>query len=99
MVKEGSKKTEARGNRFPRAFGFFTMQEISLCDISGITTKAACGASLMNERHVRIKIRISLYALFSFGGESGSSADARSGHVFLFFASSREGTSEICLKV
>ena len=53
----------------------------------------------MNERHVRIKSCISLYALFSFGGESGSSADARSGHVFLFFASSREGTSEICLKV
>ena len=53
----------------------------------------------MNERHVRIKICISLYALFSFGGESGSSTDARSGHVFLFFASSREGTSEICLKV
>ena len=36
---------------------------------------------------------------FFFWGESGSSADARSGHVFLFFASSREGTSEICLKV
>ena len=54
----------------------------------------------MNERHVRIKSCISLYALFSFGGgESGSSADVRSGHVFLFFASSREGTGEICLKV
>ena len=38
----------------------------------------------MNERHVRIKICISLYVLLSFGGGSGSSADARSGHVFLF---------------
>ena len=53
----------------------------------------------MNERHVRIKSCISLYALFSFGGGSGSGADVRSGHVFLFFASSREGTGEICLKV
>ena len=53
----------------------------------------------MSERHVRIKICISLYALLSFGGGSESSADARSGHVFLFFASSREGTGEICLKV
>ena len=35
---------------------FFIMQEISRSDISGITTKAPCGASLMSERHVCIEI-------------------------------------------
>ena len=32
------------------------MQEISLRDISGITTKAPCGAALTRECHVRIEI-------------------------------------------
>ena len=32
------------------------MQEISLCDISGIMTKAPCEAALMGEHHVRIEI-------------------------------------------
>ena len=32
------------------------MQEISLCDVSGITTKVPYGASLMRERHVCIEI-------------------------------------------
>ena len=32
------------------------MQEISLCDISGITTKAPCEAALMDERHVHVEI-------------------------------------------
>ena len=32
------------------------MQEISLCNISGITTKAPCEAALMGERHMRIEI-------------------------------------------
>ena len=32
------------------------MQEISLCDISGIMTKAHCEAALMGEHHVRIEI-------------------------------------------
>ena len=32
------------------------MQEISPCDISGITTKEPCEAALMGERHVRIEI-------------------------------------------
>ena len=32
------------------------MREISLCDISGITTKAPCEVALMGERHVRIEI-------------------------------------------
>ena len=35
---------------------FFIIPEISLCDISGITTKAPCEAALMGERHVRIEI-------------------------------------------
>ena len=35
---------------------FFIMQEISLCDISGITTKAPCEVALIGERHVRIEI-------------------------------------------
>ena len=30
--------------------------EISLCDISGIMTKAPCEAALVGERHVRIEI-------------------------------------------
>ena len=30
--------------------------EISLRDISGITTKASCEVALMGERHVRIEI-------------------------------------------
>ena len=34
----------------------FIMQEISLCNISGITTKAPCEAALMGERHMRIEI-------------------------------------------
>ena len=32
------------------------MQEISLCDISGIMTKAPCEAALMGQRPVRIEI-------------------------------------------
>ena len=32
------------------------MQEISLCDVSGITTKEACVATLTDGRHVRIEI-------------------------------------------
>ena len=35
---------------------FLMIPEISLCDISGITTKAPCGASRMRERHVCIEI-------------------------------------------
>ena len=35
---------------------FVDIPETSLCDISGITTKAPCGAALMGERHVRIEI-------------------------------------------
>ena len=35
---------------------FVVMQEISLCDISGITTKAPCGVALTDERHMRIEI-------------------------------------------
>ena len=35
---------------------FFMIPEISLCDISGITTKAPCEVALMGERHVRIEI-------------------------------------------
>ena len=65
MVKEGSKKTEARGNRFPRAFGFFTMQEISLCDLSGITTNTPDKAVRTHKCHARIEISISLCALLS----------------------------------
>ena len=42
------------------------MQEMSLCDISVITTKVPCGVSLMSERHVYIEICISLYVLLSF---------------------------------
>ena len=30
--------------------------EISLCDISGIKTKAPCEAALMSEHHVRVEI-------------------------------------------
>ena len=32
------------------------MQEISLCDVSGITTKAPYKTALIGERHVRIEI-------------------------------------------
>ena len=32
---------------------FFIIPEISLCDISGITTKAPCEVALMSERHMR----------------------------------------------
>ena len=32
---------------------FFMIPEISLCDISGITTKAPCEVALMSERHMR----------------------------------------------
>ena len=35
---------------------FYYAAEISLRDISGITTKAPCEAALMGERHVRIEI-------------------------------------------
>ena len=41
------------------------MQEMSLCDISVITTKVPCGVSLMSERHVYIEICISLCKLLS----------------------------------
>ena len=34
----------------------FIIPEISLHDISGITTKAPCGAALMGECHMRIEI-------------------------------------------
>ena len=36
--------------------GVFVMPEISLYEISGITTKAPCEAALMDERHMRIEI-------------------------------------------
>lgn len=36
--------------------GVFVMPEISLCDISGIATKAPCEAARMGERHVHIEI-------------------------------------------
>ena len=36
--------------------GVFVMPEISLYEISGITTKAPCEAALMGERHVHIEI-------------------------------------------
>ena len=32
------------------------MQEISLCDVSEISTKAPCEVALIGERHVRIEI-------------------------------------------
>ena len=35
---------------------FLMIPEISLCDISGITTKAPCGVALTDERHMRIEI-------------------------------------------
>jgi hypothetical protein len=35
---------------------FLIIPEISLCNISGITTKAPCEAALMGERHMRIEI-------------------------------------------
>ena len=38
------------------SLSFLIMQEISPCDISGITTKEPCEAALMGERHVRIEI-------------------------------------------
>ena len=36
--------------------GVFVMPEISLYEISGITTKAPCAAARMGERHVHIEI-------------------------------------------
>ena len=36
--------------------GVFVMPEISLYEISGITTKAPCEAARMGERHVHIEI-------------------------------------------
>ena len=42
------------------------MQEMSLCDISVITTEAPCEAALTRARHVHIEICISLYVLLSF---------------------------------
>ena len=45
------------------------MQEISLCDISGIMTKAPCEAALMGEHHVRIEIADFVMRTFApFGG-------------------------------
>ena len=38
------------------AHGLIVIPEISLCDISGITTRAPCTAALENERHMRIEI-------------------------------------------
>ena len=37
-------------------FPNFIMQEISLCDVSEISTKAPCEVALIGERHVRIEI-------------------------------------------
>ena len=42
------------------------MQEISLCDIFGITTKAPCEAALMGERHARIEISDFVMRTFVF---------------------------------
>lgn len=43
----------------------------------------------MNERHVRIKICISLYALFSFGGRA-EAARMLAAVMFFFFSPHRE---------
>ena len=43
---------------------FFIIPEISLCDISGISTKAPCEAALIGERHVRIEISDSILHTF-----------------------------------
>ena len=42
------------------------MQEISLCDIFGITTKPPYEAALMGERHVRIEISDFVMRTFVF---------------------------------
>ena len=43
-------------NRKSDSLFFLIMSEISLCDISGISTKAPCEVALASERHVRIEI-------------------------------------------
>ena len=48
---------------------FFSIPEMSLSDISGITTKAPCEVALMGERHLRIEISgfvMRTFALYSF---------------------------------
>ncbi len=44
----------------------------------------------MNERHVRIKICISLYALFSFWGGRAEAARMLAAVMFFFFSPHRE---------
>ena len=43
-------------NRKSDSLFFLIMSEISLCDVSGISTKAPCEVALVSERHVRIEI-------------------------------------------
>ena len=43
---------------------FLIIPEISLCDISGISTKAPCEAALIGERHVRLEISDSILHTF-----------------------------------
>ena len=44
---------------------FVDIPEISLCDISGISTKAPCEAALIHEHHMRIEI--SDFVMRTFG--------------------------------
>ena len=53
------------------ASDFFIMPEISLCFISGITTKAPCEAALMGERHVRIEISDFVMRIFVLMSKRG----------------------------
>ena len=73
------------------------MQEMSLCDISVITTKVPCGVSLMSERHVYIEICISLRKLLSKEmavrrrREDYHEGSARISAVFVVFCFLKEG--------
>lgn len=73
------------------------MQEMSLCDISVITTKVPCGESLMSERHVCIEICISLCKLLSKEmavrrrREDYHEGSARISAVFVVFCFLKEG--------
>ena len=73
------------------------MQEMSLCDISVITTKVPCGVSLMSERHVYIEICISLCKLLSKEmvvrrrREDYHEGSARISAVFVVFCFLKEG--------
>ena len=68
--------------------GVFVMPEISLYEISSITTKAPCAAARMGERHVRIEI--SAFVMRTFALRKKMSAKTAQGFCHLMLWTDRQ---------